>query len=366
MHQFKEHKRRKKETDSVDEVPDSPYTTINFAGEKFFVLNQGGILGRGSQAKAYRAYRVLPDNQIELVVLKSYYNNARANNELITLQRLNKRCGIGQVGKGENQETFVFEPLEDGKPVAVFFKEIASDILDESIDPHAKTERFVKAIAIFDSIINSLKALHDEGIIHRDAHFDNFIFDDSTNKITPIDFDKSELCEPLKLVRTYPQTNIINEYIDNKQVQALLEDYISVVADLHERKRGAGLLSDKILNQLPDNIALFAKNFRDDLVQFVLQLNQDKCDKFSDYQRVEKLMSLIEKFIENLKFCENINKLTPQEQEALSLSAANEELDFLDMLPPAPTHKGAGEPEHITLDNVSLNLSESQTRRSKA
>ncbi len=365
MHQYKQHKRRK-QTDSLDEAPDSAYTTINFAGEQFFVLKQGGILGQGSQAQVYRAYRVLPDDQnVELVVLKKYYNNARANNELKVLQRLNKRCGLGEVGIGENQQTFVFEPLEDGKTASVFFKEMANKILDDSIDPNTKTEQFVKAIAIYQSIMNSVKTLHNEGIIHKDAHFDNFLFDDSTNRVVAIDFDKSELCEPLKLVRTYTESDFINKIIQPRETQALLQDYISVVDDLLNRERGYGLLSEKMLEQLPDNIALVAKHFRTDLERFVRQLKQDKCDKFSDYQRVEKLMSDLEDFIKELKMFDNVNKLTFEEQQAMRGSAESENFDFLDMLPCVPTRKEAGKPEHVELENVALNLSESQTLKIK-
>ncbi|MGD9592734.1 MAG: lipopolysaccharide kinase InaA family protein [Candidatus Berkiella sp.] len=308
------------------------------------------------------AYRVIDNHTLELVVLKSYRNMANAQKELNALKAFNKKCGIGEYSDDKIHKVFIFEPLEPGNGLALFFKKIAADIKNTEIPGDEKLTQFTKAMHVFLLAQQQLKNLHDKGIIHQDCNFDNFLHDEVSNEVHLIDFDKSIQCFPLENVRQFPGT--IN--LSPNEIHSLLKDYKMLILDLVSGHRGGFLLAEQSLDNLPFSVQFLANEYRQYLEDFSKKLEQgDKSFAFYDAMTKELFLKT-ECFVGQLKTLKSIFLLKPQEQTVLQASVGDEcDLDFLDMLPSVPTHKENIPPQQVVLKEVSVNLEENPTRKPK-
>ncbi|KAH7215408.1 hypothetical protein DER44DRAFT_655423, partial [Fusarium oxysporum] len=89
--------------------------------------------------------------------------------------------------------------------------------------------------------VTSLRAMHQEGVIHRDVRLENMLFNREVNRVMMIDFEKASLVEPPRLP--------LAQLVPNKRKQRSEEKECKNVAALScNARRASRGFSEDIIN----------------------------------------------------------------------------------------------------------------------
>lgn len=135
-------------------------------------------LGGGTFADVYRVRpRAVAEQQYALKVLRDPSNQRscqRMENEAFVLKTVHHRCLPAYVASGKDPSPYVVMQLMNGTPVRERIKQ----------SPMAPEE----VVRVIEGLLETLAALHDLGIVHRDIKDDNVLISASSEFVALVDF----------------------------------------------------------------------------------------------------------------------------------------------------------------------------------
>lgn len=313
------------------EPPDEPnvgYAKL-FIGNKVYLVMTQNSLSFGSAACVYTAIDIQANKP---VVLKTYENQNNAFKESRALNELGYEYELGEVDFKGKKRFFVIEPKFPGDELVVQLKSIVAFVSNSDNDVVERLQAFSRALHYFKVVAQQVQHMHAKGVAHNDIHFSNVLFDESTQTINIIDFDKSELVKPLDLA-LMQKFGAKYMGLTGKDLNVYSNDLRMLLAMILDSKRSGYILGDEEVGTLPQNVKMYIDFYKLTLKEIADEVSGDRLE---NYLKIEGFYKETDKLIEQVQNQIALIKLGPEQKTSLSsiYEAEKENLDdsLLDML----------------------------------
>ena len=151
-----------------------------------FIINRSESLGTGSYGYVWKGYLIGPNQVLEPVAIKEFYNDKNNFNEIQTLQILNHPNIVKYIDyKNSGTSVFMVMELCEGGTL---------DDLLQSLDI-LETDRLIN---LYSQVVRGIKFMYEKKILHRDIKPSNLLVKKNTIKIADFGTSKMNMSNELK------------------------------------------------------------------------------------------------------------------------------------------------------------------------